>query len=104
MASSDPTSDFTTFQDGVFAALMSTVKSANGLASYDLDFERSSDPTFAKALDATNARILRLTRSLLNSAVAGTDLLAPRLKDADEVEEQWPQVVEVADYLLERAV
>lgn len=99
----DPTTSFTPFQDAVFSDVMSAVKSASALASNDLDFHRSSDPTFAAALDATQKRILDLTYALLKSAADGSDIAAPRLTSEDDVDDKWPAVVDVADFLLERA-
>lgn len=100
----DPSTDFSAFQDEVFGAVMSTVKAASALASYDLEFERSSDPSFARALDDTNSRILRLASSLLKSAAAGSDLDAPALRTAEDVEDRWRDVIEIADNMLEQAV
>lgn len=96
--------DFPTLQDGVQKAVMSTVKCVNALAAGDIDFQRSSDGEFASAADATSARILALVNSLLKNAAAGSDIEPPTLRDADDVDNKWGDVVEVVDYLLERAV
>ncbi|KAF8250295.1 hypothetical protein K440DRAFT_619784 [Wilcoxina mikolae CBS 423.85] len=103
MSSSAPSGDFSTFQDGIFSAVMSTVKAVGALAAGDIDFQRSSDPEFASAADATSARILELANSLLRSAVAGSDIEPPVLREDDDVENKWGEIVEVADFLLERA-
>lgn len=104
MAPHDPSTEFSAFQDDVFSSVMSTVKAASSLASYDLDFERSSDPSFARELDKTNIRILQLASSLLKSAAAGSELAVPSLETAEDVEDRWPEVVEIADNMLEQAV
>jgi exosome complex exonuclease RRP6 len=101
MSSSD---DFAAFQDGIQKAVMSTVKAVNALAAGDIDFQRSSDPDFASAADTTSARILEIANRLLKSAAAGADIEPPTLTEEDDVENKWGDIVEVADYLLERAV
>lgn len=99
----DPTTSFAPFQDAVFADVMSTVKIANTLAMNDLEFQRASEPGFAEALDRTQQRILDLTNLLLKSAAEGSDVTAPRLDDEDDVENKWSSIVDVTDFLLERA-
>jgi len=104
MSSNVAAGDFSAFQDGIFGAVMSTVKAVGALAAGDIDFQRSTDPEFASAADATSARILELANSLLRSAAAGSDIELPVLKQEDDVENKWNEIVEVADFLLERAV
>lgn len=102
--SSDVTRDFSALQDGIYGAVMSAVKAVGALAAADIDFQRSSDPEFASAADATGARILELANLLLRSAATGSDIDPPVLAEEDDVETKWGDVVEVADFLLERAV
>jgi exosome complex exonuclease RRP6 len=100
----DTPSEFSQFQDGIFGALMPTVKAIGTLAAGDIDFQRSSDGEFAKAADATGARILELANLLLKSAALGGDIDSPVLKEEDDVDTKWSSIVDVADFLLERAV
>jgi exosome complex exonuclease RRP6 len=100
---SDIAGDFSSFQDDVYSAIMSTVKAASALASTDIPFQRSSDPDFASTADATSARILSFANQLLRSAAGGSDVEPPVLKDEDDIENKWRDIVEVADFLLERA-
>ncbi|CCX17119.1 ribonuclease H-like domain-containing protein [Pyronema domesticum] len=99
----DSPSEFSQFQDGIFGALMPTVKAIGTLAAGDIDFQRSSDGEFAKAADATGARILELANLLLKSAALGGDIDSPVLKEEDDVDTKWSGIVDVADFLLERA-
>lgn len=100
----EPAADFSSFQDSVFSDLMSSVKTASAIAASDVGFLRSSESEFAPALDAANARILALTNKLLLNAASGSDITAPKLVESDDVEYKWGDVVEVVDYLLEKAV
>ena len=98
------TGDFSAFQDGIYASVMSAVKAVGALANTDIDFQRSSDAEFAAGADATGARILEMANLLLRSAAAGADIDPPMLAEEDDIENKWGEVVEVADFLLERAV
>jgi len=97
-------SDFSSLQDGIQKAVVSTVKAVNKLAAGDIDFQRSSDAEFASVADATSARILALVNSLLKNAAAGSDMEPPALTEQDDFETKWDDVVQVVDYLFERAV
>ncbi|KAI1173346.1 ribonuclease H-like domain-containing protein [Nemania sp. FL0916] len=94
--------DFKSFQETIQNALVSTTRLANQIAAEDLSFQRTSNPDVADDLDDISSRLLNLASSLLNSAAKGTDLKAPRLEDADDVEARWPRVVDVLDHLLEK--
>ena len=122
-----PTHDFATLQKSLQAALISTTRTTSSLCAEDLPFQRSLDPTFARELDRQNARLLALAERLLGSAVAvapdgdavsagsgsGSDpktpgaaaanrVVAPRLRNAEELDRNWTKVVDVVDSLLER--
>ncbi|KAI5790739.1 ribonuclease H-like domain-containing protein [Peziza echinospora] len=99
----DPETSFKTFQDEAFAELMGTTKLSARLASEDLSFHRSLDPAFATSLNQCNASLLSAINSLLQNATLGTDLDAPKLGDPDDVDTHWKDVVEVVDFLLEKA-
>jgi exosome complex exonuclease RRP6 len=91
-------------QSIISSALISTTRSAGALASEDLEFHRSLDPTLGNELDKQNARLLELANRLLESATANTEIVRPqRLKDLETVEDNWRAVVDVVDSLLERA-
>ncbi|KAI5842547.1 ribonuclease H-like domain-containing protein [Morchella snyderi] len=101
-----PTADtFTHFQDTLFSRVVATVKTAGAIAASDVSFQRSSDPAFNAGLDEVSARILALANQLLRAAARGSpEIAAPaRMRDVDDVENGWGGVVEVVDYLLEKA-
>ncbi|KAK6842859.1 hypothetical protein PG987_003719 [Apiospora arundinis] len=96
-------SDFASIQGQIQAALVATTRTANQLAAEDLSFHRSSNPTVDEQLDETSERLLTLSSELLKSATKTTDLKAPELEDADDVEVHWSRIVDVIDTLLEKA-
>ncbi|KAF8423841.1 ribonuclease H-like domain-containing protein [Tirmania nivea] len=99
----DPDTPFSTFQNEASAALVDVTKTAVGLAAEDLPFHRSFDSALASSLDRCNTTILGLVNSLLRNATAGTDLDTPKLEDVEDIETNWKDVIEVVDFLLERA-
>lgn len=100
----DHDTPFSTFQHEASAALIDTTKAAVSLAAEDLPFHRSFDPAFASSLDQCSTTMLSLVNSLLHNAAAGTDLGAPKLRGVEDVEAQWKDIVEIVDFLLEKAV
>ncbi|KAH0609546.1 uncharacterized protein H6S33_013032 [Morchella sextelata] len=100
-----PTADtFTHFQDTLFSRVVATTKTAGAIAASDVSFQRSSDPAFNEGLDEVSARILGLANQLLRAAARGSEIATPsRMRDVDDVENGWGEVVEVVDYLLEKA-
>ena len=95
--------NFKTFQDTVSSALVSVTRTATGISAEDLGFQRSLDPAFADTLDKQNARLLVLAEHLLANAASGSEVVGPKLHDADAVESSWRGVVDVVDSLLEKA-
>ncbi|KAI1114035.1 ribonuclease H-like domain-containing protein [Nemania sp. NC0429] len=95
--------DFKSLQEKVQSALVSTTRLANQIAAEDLSFQRTSNPDVAEDLDDASSRLLALTSSLLQSAIRGTDVAAPSLDDADDVDVHWSRIVDVLDHLLEKA-
>ncbi|KAL1620213.1 exosome nuclease subunit [Neofusicoccum ribis] len=95
--------EFQAFQKTVQDALVHTTRSATTLCAEDLGFHRSLDPKLGAALDRENARLLSLAERLLGSAVAGSEVVGPKLADHDAVDANWRAVVDVVDSLLERA-
>ncbi|KAG0128426.1 ribonuclease H-like domain-containing protein [Tuber indicum] len=94
---------FSEMQDRLLAAVVATVKTSSGLAAEDVDFHRASNSEFGPSLDDCNERILAITNRLLASATCGSNISAPKLKEADDVENHWTKIVEVIDDLLEKA-
>ncbi|ERT02694.1 exosome complex exonuclease RRP6 [Sporothrix schenckii 1099-18] len=96
--------DFKAQQQKIHAALVAVNRSVNGIASEDLTFLRTVNPSVAGELDEQAARLLRLSNGLLKSAAGATGKRAPpQLDDADDVDLNWRGVVDVIDGLLEKA-
>ena len=96
-------SDFKTLQASIQQSLVAVTRSANQIASEDLGFHRSLDPSVATLLDKQNARLLGLTQRLLGNAAANTEVVGPQLPDFDSVDGSWKGIVDVLDSLLEKA-
>jgi exosome complex exonuclease RRP6 len=94
---------FAKLQSTIQAALLATTRTTNAIVAQDLPFMRSLDPSAAAALDTQHARLLSLAERLLAHAAAGTDMVNPKLADADALETGWAGIVDVLDGLLERA-
>ncbi|KAI9052492.1 hypothetical protein LZ554_003836 [Drepanopeziza brunnea f. sp. 'monogermtubi'] len=99
----EQTQDFKSLQDQVQAALISTTRTTGQISAEDLGFHRSFNPEVGTALDEQSERVLALASALLKSATSISDLHAPRLEDADDVETNWRNVVDVVDSLLEKS-
>lgn len=100
----NPEENFTAFQDGIFTSVMTSVQTSGRIAAEDVPFQRSSNPDFNTALDETSTRILTLVGRLLKSASRGSDLAAPKMQDTDDIDTKWGDVVEIVDFMLEKAV
>ena len=98
----DQSQDFKSLQEQVQSALIATTRTAGQISSEDLGFQRSLNPEVGTALDEQNQRLLALSTSLLKSAASISELRAPVLEDADDVENNWRSVVDVIDSLLEK--
>ena len=94
---------FKEIKDAISSNLVETTRTAGQIAGEDLAFHRSSNPEFTPLLEKQNTRLLRLAQSLLRVAATGTEVPAPRLCDADSVEDNWRGIVDVIDNLLEKA-
>ncbi|KAI9798581.1 MAG: exosome nuclease subunit [Piccolia ochrophora] len=99
----DPTRDYNALQGQISSALVTATKTAGRIAAEDLPFLRSLDPDIGEALDQRGSRLLKIAEGLLQSAVRGTEVHAPSLHDADDLENNWRGVVDVIDSLLEKA-
>ncbi|KAH9215052.1 ribonuclease H-like domain-containing protein [Leptodontidium sp. 2 PMI_412] len=99
----DETHDFKSLQDQLQAALIATTRTTGQISAEDLGFHRSFNPEVGTALDEQSERVLALASALLKSAASISDLRAPTLEDADDVENNWRSVVDVVDSLLEKS-
>ncbi|KAI1505103.1 ribonuclease H-like domain-containing protein [Biscogniauxia marginata] len=99
----DSSQDFKSIQEKIQSALIAATQSTNKIAAEDLSFQRTSNPAVEEELDETSSRLLSLTSSLLKSASKNTDIKAPELEDADDVDVHWSRIVDVVDTLLEKA-
>lgn len=97
-------SGYSQVQESTFAALVKATKAARILAAEDITFNRSLDSEFNTSLNKTSQRILSLVNSLVKSATEGSHVNVEKLDDSDSLETAWPAVVEVFDFLLEKAV
>ena len=98
----DETQDFKSLQDQIQAALISTTRTSGQISSEDLGFQRSLNPEVGASLDEQSARLLELSNALLKSAASISELSAPALEDQEDVENNWRNVVDVLDSLLEK--
>ncbi|KAI1385951.1 ribonuclease H-like domain-containing protein [Hypoxylon trugodes] len=99
----DSSQDFKSIQENIQSALVSTTRLTNQIAAEDLSFQRTSNPDVEEQLDDSSARLLTLATSLLTSSVKNTELKAPKLDDADDIDVHWSRIVDVVDTLLEKA-
>lgn len=90
-------------QDQISASLIAITRTAGSIASEDLGFHRSFNPEVGTALDEQGQGLLSLAGALLKSATSISELRAPVLEDADDVENNWRNVVDVVDSLLEKS-
>jgi exosome complex exonuclease RRP6 len=94
---------FKEVKEAISSTLIDTTRTAGRIAGEDLAFYRSSNPEITPLLEKQNTRLLQLAQSLVRVAATGTEVSAPRLSDADSVEDSWRGIVDVIDNLLEKA-
>ena len=94
---------FKAVQETLSSALVSTTRSATQLNANDIPFQRSLHPEIGSALDAQNARLLHFAQRLLENAAASSDVVGPKLPDAEAIDGNWRGIVDVVDSLLEKA-
>jgi exosome complex exonuclease RRP6 len=99
----DQTQDFKSLQDQIQSALIATTRTAGQISAEDLSFQRSLNPELGDTLDEQSERLLTLAGALLKSATSLSELTAPVLEESDDVENNWRNVVDVLDSLLEKA-
>jgi len=98
----DQTQDFKSLQDEIQSSLIATTRTSGQISSEDLGFQRSLNPEVGKALDEQSERLLALSKSLLKSAASISELKAPVFEDAEDLDNNWRNVVDVVDSLLEK--
>lgn len=99
----DGSLDFKTLRESLQTALVATTRTVNSIASEDLQFQRTVKPTVASQLDNSSGRLLNLANGLLKSTANLTGQKVGTLEDADDVDIQWRNIVDVIDSLLEKA-
>lgn len=90
-------------QQEISDALVKTTRTVSHIASEDVGFIRASDPSLIPLIDGQRDRFLALAQGLVQAASKGTDLVAPRLRDVESVDNHWRELVDVFDNLLEKA-
>jgi exosome complex exonuclease RRP6 len=103
MSGIDLTVDFKSFQDKVQSSLVRVTKTSAQISNEDLGFHRASSRKFSKTLDDQNARLLRLTNKLIKAVTEDSNVTAPKLADAESIDDNWKKVVDVVDDMLEKA-
>ncbi|KAF3763044.1 hypothetical protein M406DRAFT_64247 [Cryphonectria parasitica EP155] len=99
----DASQDFKSLQDKVQAALVSTTRTVNQIASEDLSFLRTADPTTGDRLEEHSTHLLGLSTEVINTAAkANGQKPVGELEDAEDAEIQWTSIVDVIDGLLEK--
>ena len=98
-----PNRTFKELKDDISAALVDTTRATGRISNEDLAFHRSSNPSIVPLLERQSSRLLSLARDLTRVASAGTDVAAPRLSNAESVDDDWEGIVDVVDNLLEKA-
>ncbi|KAF2197552.1 exosome complex exonuclease-like protein Rrp6 [Delitschia confertaspora ATCC 74209] len=99
----DPAADFKSLQETIQTALIATTRTATSISAGDIPFQRTLDPQLASTLDTQNARLLRLTERLLESVATNSHSTTPKLPDIESIDNNWRDVVDVLDSLLEKA-
>lgn len=95
--------DFGAIQTNITKSLVATTRTVTSLSAADLPFHRSLNPSLSTSLDRQNARLLALSERLLERAASGSEAVsAPKLRDADAIDNEWRAVVDVVDSLLEK--
>ena len=94
---------FEEIKETISTALVDTTRTAGQIAAEDLAFHRSSNPEITPLIEKQSTRLLKLAQSLLRVAASDTEVSAPRLPDADSVDDNWRGIVDIIDNLLEKA-
>lgn len=100
----DPRQDFKNYQESLYKALLSATAASNSISSEDLSFYRSLDQQLAKDLDVCSSKVLQIANRFTKHVVQDTGNEVRNYEDLEDVENQFGNVIEVVDTLLERAV
>lgn len=97
--------DFKEFNDELQKSLVAATRAVNQLCAEDLGFHKSLDPNVGKALDKQNARFVKLAERLVRSAALSSDGVGEplSLNTVEAVDNNWHNIVDTIDSLLERA-
>ena len=96
-------SGFKAIQEPLSLSLVRTTKTVSQVAEEDLDFHRSCEPSIGSRLDKQTVRLLGFAKEILGSSAENCAVVRPQLDDAEDVELNWAEIVDVLDTLLERA-
>lgn len=99
----DDDEPFKEIRVSISSALVEVTRSVGRISSEDLAFQRSSNPSIAPLLDEQASNLLNLVQDLTKISASGTEVTPPRLLDTDSVEDNWKNIVDVIDNLLEKA-
>ncbi len=94
---------FQAIRGNISPALAAVILTTREIANEDLQFHRSANPALAPLLDKQASKILSIAQALTKVSAAGTSVNAPRLVDADSVEDNWQNIGDIIDNLLEKA-
>lgn len=90
-------------QDKIQGSLLSTTRTVNQIASEDLTFQRTANPSTGDRLDEQSSLLVALASNLLTSAATANGSNTVDLEDTDDVETEWHAgVVDTIDGLLEK--
>lgn len=100
----DPSQGFKSLQELIQASLLSTTRTVNQIASEDLTFQRTANPSTGDRLEEQSTRLLELASQLIKSAATSNgSTFAGSLEDVEDVDIHWTGIVDVVDGLLEKA-
>ena len=99
----DSPAGFKALQETIQGALIATTRTATAISAGDIPFQRSLDPDLAESLDSEIARLLRLAERALEASAVASTATSLKLPDADAIDGNWRDVVDVIDSLLEKA-
>ena len=97
------TGSFKELKDSISAALVDTTRATGQITNEDLVFHRTLNPSVSPLLERQSSRLLNLARDLTRVASSGTEVAAPKLSNADSIDDDWRGIVDVLDNLLEKA-
>ena len=95
--------DFKAVSENISSALINTTRTTALIAKEDIAFQRSLNPDIGRLLDDQNSRLLSLVQDLNRTATAGADITVPSLRDVESVDDNWREIVDIVDSLLEKA-